>query len=801
MHKQEEDKIRKLNKLIIANKELVIQNEEKEKRVSELLITNKELLFQNKEKEKRAAELIFANEELKKTEDALKEKEYFLRESQIAGDIGSYKTNFVTGYWQSSETLDSIFGIDDNYDRTVPGWLAIVHPDERQKMEQYLRLEVLGKQKSFNKEYRIVRNNDKQTRWVHGLGNIKNDDSGNISELIGTIQDITERINVEELLSQSEMNLRTIFENTDTGLFLLDNKFNIIAFNKKIDQFAKLSFGFEIQEKQNLIKLITSEKQKQFADLFGDVIRSNNINNYEISYIQMDGSIIWYSISGNKVYDSNGNMSGICLAVNDITERKKSETAISESEETFRRLFSESADSILLLGDTGFTDCNQSAVSILGFSSRKEVLNKKPWDISPEKQPDGRLSTEKAEAMIAKALQQGYNRFEWVHAKSDGTAFPVEVMLTPIILKGKQLLYSVVRDITERKKAEEELLKSNERYEFVNKATHDTLWEWDYVRKEGLWGNGIIEIFGYSEDNLKYSENWLDEYIHPNDREQMRRSIQTCIESGTENWQGEYRFRCADGVYKNVYDRGFILFDDQGKPYRMFGAMTDVTETKRLERKLVEQQIKQQKLITETIIQTQEKDRNELGRELHDNINQILATVYMYLGMARSGQGIQEELIGKSHDYVKEVMEEIRTLSHTLVVPSLGDIGLKEALEELTMDTNFPNGLQIKIVVDENYNENGLDKNKKLMFYRIVQEQLSNIIKYAGANEVVVSFRTDNGKHFLSVADNGDGFDISQKSQGIGLNNISSRIEFYSGNMNIISTPGNGCTLEVTIPL
>src|ERR1035437_10673159 len=141
------------------------------------------------------------------------------------------------------------------------------------------------------------------------------------------------------------------------------------------------------------------------------------------------------------------------IGVNNITERKKAEDAISESEETFRRLFNESADSILLLDDTGFTDCNQSAVSILGYSSSQEVLNKKPWDISPEKQPDGRLSTEKAEAMIAKALQQGYNRFEWVHTKSDGTEFPVEVMLTAIILRGKQSFYTIWRDLSERKKA------------------------------------------------------------------------------------------------------------------------------------------------------------------------------------------------------------------------------------------------------------------------------------------------------------------------------------------------------------
>ena len=649
----------------------------------------------------------------KKAEEDLKEKEFFLRESQKAGNTGSYKLNFITGYWQSSETLDSIFGIEKNYHRSIAGWLEIVHPEDRQKMDEYFRLEVIGKQKSFNREYRIKRINDQQTRWVCGIGGVIFDDGGNITEMIGTIQD--------------------------------------------------------------------------------------------------------------------------------ITERKHAENALRESEETFRQLFNESADPILLLDDTGFSDCNQSAASILGYSAPQDVLLKQPWEISPEKQPDGRLSTEKAKAMIAIALQNGYNRFEWVHTKLDKTEFPVEVMLTPITLRGKQFFYTIWRDISERKKAEKELKESeeryrslveqasdgilvgdfqgniievnsalcsmfgytrekvlskkmnfflesndlmlnpinfdqlqkgdsvlverraihndgslfdielsskmigegkllsiirditerkkaeqdlselttrlqlatssakigifdwdisknnlvwdenmyqifgvspdqfrgafeawsdtvhpddiqnglaevqaaidgtkdfhtffrilwknkevryveghatilrdaegkatrmiginrditeqkraeeairenNERYEFVNKATQDIIWEWDYRTHKGKWGEGIITTFGYSEDKLNYGENWIDEFVHPDDKELLLKDIRNRIDNSSQICQNEYRFLCADGSYKYVFDRGYILYDENKKPYRMIGAMTDVTEKKRLERELAEQQIKQ----------------------------------------------------------------------------------------------------------------------------------------------------------------------------------------------------------------
>ncbi|MGB3008292.1 MAG: PAS domain S-box protein, partial [Chitinophagaceae bacterium] len=716
--------------------------------------------------------------EQKKAEKELTEKEFFLRESQKAGKIGSYKTNFVTGYWQSSETLDNIFGIDENYDRNIAGWLGVIHPYDRPKMEEYLNLEVIGKRKSFNKEYRIQAINDKQTKWLLGLGEVIIDDSGNVTGLIGTIQDITERKNVEELLRQSELNLRTIFDNTNTGFYLLDIDGNIISFNKIVNQFAKLSFGFELQEKKNLIMMISPDRRQQFYDMRREIIRGTNFN-YEINYPQLDGAIIWYSVNASQVCDSNGKVIGFCVAVNDITERKKAEDRIRESEETFHRVFNESADPIMLLQDTRFIDCNKSAFSIFGFSSNTDIFNKNPWELSPEKQPDGRLSSEKAKAMIAKALQKGYNQFEWIHIKTSGVEFPVDVMLTPIILNGKQVIYAVLRDITERKQAEEKIFKtnrlyffvsqlnkmilrttdeaalfkeacriaidfgkykmawigmidevtkkvtpvmhagiekgylnfvknisikdvpegrgptgkairedsyilcndiendplmapwkkealkhgyrsslalpikkfgkvigafsiysdvkdffnteeialleevthevsfslenfeketlrknsevnlreSNERYEFVNKATHDTIWEWDYRTNKGKWGEGIISTFGYTKDQQNYAKHWHNEFVHPLDKEGLRNTLENCHREGKDNWQYEYRFRCADDNYKYVYDKGFILYDKQGDPYRMIGAMTDITEKKRLERKLVQQQIKHHKLI------------------------------------------------------------------------------------------------------------------------------------------------------------------------------------------------------------
>ncbi|HEV7780562.1 MAG TPA: PAS domain-containing protein [Chitinophagaceae bacterium] len=370
------------------------------------------------------------------------------------------------------------------------------------------------------------------------------------------------------------------------------------------------------------------------------------------------------------------------------------------------------------------------------------------------------------------------------------------------LVKGEfdeKLLGKIVHYSIERKRMVEKLRQSNERYEFVNKATLDTIWEWRFGPDSGSWGDGIINTFGYKESDVQYGNEWMKKYIHPEDRDRVNKGLKQSIEASHQHWQDEYRFRCADGSYKDVYDRGFILYDEKGEPARMIGAMTDITEKMILEKKLAEQALKQQKILTEVTIQAQEKERNQLGKELHDNINQVLATIRMFLGMYTESGGKRPDLITKSMSNVSYAMEEIRKLSKSLVAPSLGDIGLTDALEELVEEMNLVGKVQVELVIQ--LSEEKIDKNMELMLYRIAQEQLNNIRKYASAQKAVITLRTEAGNLFFSIADNGLGFDPAVKARGIGLKNISSRVDFYSGSMDIIAAPGKGCSIEINIPL
>jgi two-component system, NarL family, sensor histidine kinase UhpB len=509
-----------------------------------------------------------------------------------------------------------------------------------------------------------------------------------------------------------------------------------------------------------------------------------------------DNTKRWFELSIQPVPE------GLFILSTDITERKKAEQKLQESE----RFLNESQEvskigSYVLDFNTGMWQGSHELANIFGLTEKDEhTVNGWLSIVHPDHQKmmqkyfiqeviSKKLRFDKEYRIINKKTKKE----SWVHGIGD-----LEFDRNGGLVK----MLGTIQDITERKKIREILRSGNERFKMVNKATFDTFWDWNYLTNTGQWGEGIIKTFGYTKEKLKYDETWVNEFVHPEDQERIFSKIQDAVMTGLENWQEEYRFRCADSSFKEVFARGTILFDENKKPYRMIGAMTDVTERKRLEKELVLQQMRQQQLITENTIEAQEKERTELGRELHDNINQILATVKMYLEIVREGGHMHDEdLVSKCHEYVDQAMKEIRKLSHSLVPPSLGDIDLEEALHELASTTNLLKGTKIQLVFDEKYKEKSMNRNKELMLFRIVQEQLSNITKYAKAKNAAITLKAEDGRIFLSVADNGDGFDTAKKANGIGLKNISSRVAFYSGNMNIVSSPGKGCILEVYIPL
>ncbi|MBX9806775.1 MAG: PAS domain-containing protein, partial [Flavobacteriaceae bacterium] len=128
------------------------------------------------------------------------------------------------------------------------------------------------------------------------------------------------------------------------------------------------------------------------------------------------------------------------------------------------------------------------------------------------------------------------------------------------------------------KNTNNEIKDSNERYDIVSKATSDIIWDWKILEDKMTWNKGIEGVFGYKQEQVGKSSKWWFDNIHPEDSIKMSIKLYSFIEQKTEKWQDQYRFKCADGSYKYVLDRGFILKDESGKSVRMIGAIQDITK-------------------------------------------------------------------------------------------------------------------------------------------------------------------------------------------------------------------------------
>jgi PAS domain S-box-containing protein len=229
-------------------------------------------------------------------------------------------------------------------------------------------------------------------------------------------------------------------------------------------------------------------------------------------------------------------------------------------------------------------------------------------------------------------------------------------------------------------------------------------------------------------------------------------------------------------------------------------SLNDYTHRAHLEREIEDLRLMAQKNIMKATLDGQEKQREEIGKELHDNINQVLATVRLLLSLLRSEDAAKADIISKSKESVNYCIEEIRRLSHSLTPPSLKEISLKESIECMIKKISFVNGEQVKLQttgLDENILSDGL----KVTIYRIIQEQLNNILKYASASVIQIRLTQNHYNLTLLIEDNGQGFDVKAKRKGIGLANIMSRAELYNGQAVIESSPGSGCTVLVIFSL
>ncbi|MEM6503692.1 MAG: PAS domain S-box protein [Cyanobacteria bacterium P01_C01_bin.89] len=283
-------------------------------------------------------------------------------------------------------------------------------------------------------------------------------------------------------------------------------------------------------------------------------------------------------------------------------QRKKAELELSN--QRFRVMFENVADAVLLLSDQGFLNCNKAALRLFGFSERKDIVSVHPAEISPEFQPDGQRSFDKANAMVQLAYEKGSHKFEWLHQRCDGTSFWAEVVLTPIPYIHSQIntidcVHFVVRDISERKKAEKSLQKSEEKLRnllsnsdsVVYRCLNDADWTMEFISE------AITQLSGYpATDFIGNCERDFASIIHPDDLAATH-GIAEDIEK-SKNYSLEYRIVHRDGSIRWVAERGKGSFNDAGQITHFDGVIFDISDRKQAENALRQSEAKFRNLLS-----------------------------------------------------------------------------------------------------------------------------------------------------------------------------------------------------------
>ncbi|KAA9038150.1 PAS domain S-box protein [Ginsengibacter hankyongi] len=345
-----------------------------------------------------------------------------------------------------------------------------------------------------------------------------------------------------------------------------------------------------------------------------------------------------------------------------------------------------------------------------------------------------------------------------------------------------------VQDITERKKIEVSIRESESLYKNIFNYSPFAIGIFEKKTSRLLEVNDTAtELYGYSrEEFLK-----LTAYDIRVEEEHSKLKTQLSGENYARDKSISTHIKKNGEIFK--VEPSISEINYKGKIAYLI-TIKDVTEKIKLQDEINLAKRNRQK----EIVEAQEKSRSEVGMELHDNINQLLAASGIYLKNVHAASERDKKLIDTGINIIAMANEEIRRLSASLVPPSLYNQSLAESIENFThsfKETGITYSLNIKI------NEETMPEGLKINIYRIIQEQFNNIIKYAEATKVKIALIQSGNSLTLDISDNGKGFNLEEKSKGIGLTNIIYRAEAYNGKAYIKTGEGHGCKIKIEFML
>ncbi len=592
--------------------------------------------------------------------------------------------------------------------------------------------------------------------------------------------DVTEQMNTQTALRKSEDCFRSLVDNAADAIFMVDDSGIIFDVNLSASQL--LNYTKKELIGMSVLNLYPTHIREGVPELW-DILRKNKSFTNETKLLRNNGSSVEVEISRTMLPDA----SGAIAIVRDITERKVVEEKIKNSEARLKE-----AQAIALLGSWEIDLVNNIHIWSDEFY---KIFGVKKGEIEPSTEallsfmyPDDVV---KAQEEINEAFQtykesttdfrflgkEGTKRYAYIEWR-----FEFDKNKNPI------RLYGTLQDITERKIAERNIKQSEANYRQLFDLSPASMWVIDEQNYTFLQVNkACINNYGYSKEEFA---NMSIKDISPGYNEINNENGSTKKSMLNSIFIGEQKHIKKSGEIMDVVTSSMSIVLNGEKKTLMIAL--DVTEKNLYEQKL-----------TRAAIKAQEDERYEIGGELHDNVCQILATSLIYLGFIKKKFSQEAaDLFGETQGSITLALNEIRNLSHRLAPAFFDNTSLDDAFKHLLNSFNIEKKYEISLHFDTVAKSYPISRELQLNLYRILQEQLRNILKHAKASRIEVIVTIKNNILQMRIADNGIGIDTKTIKEGIGLANMNRRAQLFSGKFTLVDpVEEKGCEVLVEIPL
>ena len=682
----------------------------------------------------------------------------------------------------------------------LPDLKTIIHPADLPIAQREVRSLLAGDIPAFVVELRYVKK-DGSTAWVQNSVSLIHADDGQPPKLAWLAQDITDRKRAEAslcaleesrtALNAAEQQYRQIFENAGEGIFQSTPEGRYLKANPALARMHGFDSPAELIRSRNDISrqiYVQPTQRDEFKRLLAE---HGSVRGFEHEILRKDGDRIWVSVNAHAVRDGAGNIVYYEGTAQDITERKRAEQALRDSEERYRDLVENSRELICTHDlDGQILSVNRAAAELWGYD-RQDFIKKNIRDILAPSVRDQfsrymeRILTEGATSgpMLIETSSGEHRLLEYYNSlRTEGVAEP--------IVRG------IARDITEARRAEVALRESEERYRELFENSKDAFYVHDMNGIYTSINHAAEKLSGYSREQIigkHFSEFMTAEYAR-----HVQRQLQKKLESAGETTY-EIETITKKGKHIPVEISSRLIFE-QGVPVGVQGCVRDISEKKKAQEAA--------RNYSRRLIDAQEAERRRISRELHDQVGQILTAVKMNL-YALKHQCTQQEMlksINNNLSVIDEAVDQIRDLSIDLRPLLLDDLGLVVALRWYLERQMRNVGIPMKFVSGSLDEDDRFASELETACFRIVQEGVTNVVRHARASRISVRLERVVSDLILLITDDGAGFDARMLRSGtgtatLGLRGMEERAQAVGGTITIDSAPALGTEICARFPI